>query len=293
MVRLSSGKLQTFSGPVAAPQTLDWLNGDVARLRADYERMRARPVPHGARWIEIKTADGTIRVLAHGVSRKTGVAIVYFHGGGFIVGSPLTHADITEALWQATGMALCSIDYRLAPEHKAPAPAKDGFAVISYLLGQGFGGFIICGDSAGGAIALALEATASPELRAKLRGVCSLYGAYGLVDSSRLHARGSRVDGTDVACINRYFDLAAGWDDYSPSSLAKPSAVPVYLVAAGEDPLLHDSILLAGQLRQQDRDVSLDIVACVGHGFLHEAGTSMPADETIHNVANWMQCVSR
>ncbi len=290
---MSSGEPEHSGGPAEAPQNLDWLNGDIAALRAEYEKMRARPVPVGAEWLEVQAVDRTIKVLAHGPSGAGGVAIVYFHGGGFIVGWPLTHADITEALWRETSLPLFSVDYRLAPDHTSPAPAEDGVAVVNYLSCQGFDGFLLCGDSAGGAIALAIEATASDELRAKIRGVCSLYGAYGILDSPTLRSKGSRIDGTDAACIKRYFNLADGWNAYSLSSLVKSSAVPVYLVAAGDDPLLEDSLQLAERLRQYHRDLSLEIVMDVGHGFMHRAGASVLVDKTIRSLANWMLSVSR
>jgi acetyl esterase len=273
--------------PAMAPRPLDWLNGDVATLRAEYERQRARPMPEDARWLTI----GNVRVLEHAADANN-VAIVYFHGGGFIVGSPLTHADITSELCRQTGLPLHSVDYRLAPDHPAPAPIEDGLAVIRHLLVQGTERIFLCGDSAGGAIALAIEASLTTPLRRYVAGVCSFYGAYGLFDTPSLIEKGSRVDGTDVACVRRYFRLANrgnATNVYGIDALARPSSVPVYLMAADDDPLRDDTLRLAEALGALGREVTLAVVERENHGFLHGTPISAPASEAIRHVAGWMR----
>ncbi|CAN7567019.1 alpha/beta hydrolase fold domain-containing protein [Rhizobium sp. LjRoot254] len=214
-------------------------------------------------------------------------AIVYFHGGGFIVGSPLTHADIATELVRHTGLPLYSVDYRLAPDHPSPAPAEDGLAVIRHLLGEGFSHILLCGDSAGGAIALSVEATLSDDLRKHVIGVASFYGAHGLLDTNSLIEKGSRVDGTDRACVARYF-LAAGGDAYSIEALARPSAVPVYLIAADDDPLRDDTLILAQAMKVHGRAVTLDNVVGENHGFLHHQPHYARAAAALGRFAAWV-----
>jgi monoterpene epsilon-lactone hydrolase len=321
-------------------KVFDWLNGDIRTLRENYERIRAKPVPDGAEWIEI----GGVRVLcfAAGVggtspphpasaslggplpagerssealrlapsspqrgegganapdeggeataepSLKTTTAIVYFHGGGFIVGSPLTHADIAMELATHARLPLYSVDYRLAPDHPAPAPAEDGLAVIHHLLSQGFDHILLCGDSAGGAIALSVEATLPDDLRKHIIGVASFYGAHGLLDTNSLIEKGSREDGTDRACIERYFE-AAGRDAYSIEALARPCQVPVYLIAADDDPLRDDTLILAEAMKDHGRAVTLDIVAGENHGFLHHQPHYARAEAALCRFAIWVE----
>jgi acetyl esterase/lipase len=276
--------------PAMAPRPLDWLNGDVAALRAEYERQRMKPLPDNVEWATL----GGIRVLRHWVEPSPKTAIVYFHGGGFIVGSPTTHADITVALGRETGLPLYSVDYRLAPEHPAPAPIEDGIAVIRHLLANGADRLILCGDSAGGAIALAVEASLATLIRKHVAGVCSFYGAYGLFDTPTLLEKGSRVDGTDVDCVRRYFELATGGKEnpYGIKALARPSAVPVYLMAAEDDPLRDDSLHLAEALKARGRDVTLAVVEHENHGFLHGATTSPCASDAIKQVVRWIDGLS-
>jgi acetyl esterase/lipase len=270
-----------------APRPLDWLNGDVGRLRADYERQRAKPLPENAGW----RTFGPVRVLEH-PGEGGGTAIVYFHGGGFITGSPLTHADITAQLCRQTGLPLYSVDYRLAPEHPAPAPVEDGITVVRHLLTNGTDRIFLCGDSAGGAIALATAAGLAKPIRQYVAGVCAFYGAYGLFDTPSLLEKGSRVDGTDAACVRRYFRLAnsdIAENAYGIQALAGPSTVPVYLMAANDDPLRDDTLRLAEALEAQGRDVTLSVVEQENHGFLHGMPVSPRASEALAEVAGWMR----
>jgi acetyl esterase/lipase len=82
--------------------------------------------------------------------------ILYFHGGGMIMGSPLTCRRLTSAIAKATNIKVLSIDYRLAPEHPFPAQLEDCINVYKWLLSNGFkkDHIIISGDSAGGNLTL-------------------------------------------------------------------------------------------------------------------------------------------
>jgi acetyl esterase len=271
-----------------AAATLDWLNGDVGQLRAEYERQRAKPMPENARWLRA----GAARVLEQNASQAKEGAIVYFHGGGFIVGSTLTHVDITTELYHRTGLPLYSVDYRLAPEFVAPAPIDDGRSVIDYLLANGAKGIILCGDSAGGAIALAVGASLPAGLYRHITGVCSLYGAYGLFDTGSLIEKGCRADGSDVACLRRYFALATGTsaeNPYTIAALAKSTPIPTYLMAAGNDPLRDDTFHLAQALEKIAREVTVYVARGEGHGFLHDVKASQEASNALENVAQWIK----
>jgi acetyl esterase/lipase len=270
---------------------LDWLNDDVATLRREYERQRAKPIPDGASWITVEADGRIVKVLAHGAAGQGDAAIVYFHGGGFIVGSPLTHVDITGALCRESGLPLFSVDYRLAPDFVAPAPVEDGIVVVAHLVESGVTKIVLCGDSAGGAIALALDARMPEHLRTSIAGVASLYGAYGRLDSPSLLARGNRTDGTDAACVGRYFALANGGgarNAYAVSEIARPAHVPVYLLAASEDPLLDDSLEMAGALRACGRSITMDVAEGMDHGFLHDVATVTGSAAAMRRLTDWI-----
>jgi acetyl esterase len=276
---------------------LDWLHGDFRQLRETYERACTVNDTGPADW---RTAGCDVRLYVQTprLDRHPGTAIVYFHGGGFVAGSPLTHADITRALCEEAGMTLVSAAYRLAPEHPAPGPVEDGLAALSAVLAPdtawgGKRGVVLCGDSAGGAIALAVERAAANYGDA-VRGACSLYGCFGVFAGS-LQSFGSRADGLDEACIRRFWRAAHGAQATSPYSidaLAHRSGPPVYLLAAGKDPLRDDTLELARAFQACGRQHELHLVEDATHGFLHGAARTGPARDALRGVARWMERLS-
>jgi acetyl esterase len=81
--------------------------------------------------------------------------LVYFHGGGWVIGSPETHAKLCAELAEGAGCLVLSVDYRLAPEHPAPAPLDDCTAAVRWAfanaaaLGADASRIAVGGDSAG------------------------------------------------------------------------------------------------------------------------------------------------
>jgi monoterpene epsilon-lactone hydrolase len=98
-----------------------------------------------AEWISIKDKP------------VTGQVVLYFHGGGFVMGSPRTHRSVTWRLARETGRRVLAIEYRKAPDHAYPAWVDDGAAAFQWLLDQGYApkDILFSGDSAGGNLALA------------------------------------------------------------------------------------------------------------------------------------------
>jgi acetyl esterase/lipase len=273
---------------------LDWLHDSISELRAAYEKDRKKLIPNWAARERIERDDSPIPILRHlpSGSEKNDAVIVYFHGGGWIVGSPETHADITAPLSLSAGCELISVDYRLAPEHLAPAPVLDGLKVVEHLLAGPRRKIILCGDSAGGAIALAIERAASNEMRKRLSGVCSFYGGFGFFTGRSLLMKGDRRDGTDRECLLRYWSLAhadGGASPYSLDSLSQLSKVPVYLLAAGEDSMCDDTLELSRRLSALGRSVTLDIVQGETHGFLHQGNDSPAARQSIRRAGEWIK----
>jgi acetyl esterase/lipase len=262
---------------------LDWRRGNVLDLRRAYERA-CRVTPAGASWRMIEAEGRPIRVLVHESPQPTERVILYFHGGGWMFGSPATHADISRELARTTGSTVVSVDYRLAPEHKAPAAIADGLAVLNDCCNAGFASVILAGDSAGGALALAVEREAAKR-GDRIAGVCSFYGAFGHVTAPC----GKTHDGLDALSIRRYWRAAngsAGKSPYSISALADGPGCPVHLVIAGRDPLRDDSIALARAFK--DRSVSIDMHPFEGHSFLQHPLAHRAKQTAYRNIARWI-----
>ncbi len=282
----------------SATARFDWLNGEIGDLRRQYERCFGAAGRGPEMWKTIEHADGGLRLLVQQPRQISfsDHAIIYFHGGGWIVGSPLTHADISGFLSDRTGMTVFSVDYRLAPECPAPAPVVDGCRALSAVLQHGaepgdVKGVFLCGDSAGAAIALAVESQAADAIRKHILGVCGFYGYFGLRDTPSIREFGSRADGLNAACIERTWTLANDPrvpSPYSIEALDKASGAPVYLLAAGRDPVRDDTLSLASAYRKCGRRHDLDLVDGEAHGFLHGAGTSAAATEAIGRVSAWI-----
>jgi len=84
-------------------------------------------------------------------------AILYLHGGGYIMGSINTHRELIARLSKAAQARILALDYRLAPEHPFPAPVEDATAAYRWMLAQGFkpSRIAVAGDSAGGGLTVA------------------------------------------------------------------------------------------------------------------------------------------
>jgi epsilon-lactone hydrolase len=109
--------------------------------------------PRGMRWR--KSAEMWRVAPKSGGSRQV---MLYFHGGGYIAGSPWTHRGLLGRLARATGAEVVAPRYPLAPEHPAPAAFDHGMAVFAKLMSEGVSAHevILAGDSAGGGLAAAL-----------------------------------------------------------------------------------------------------------------------------------------
>lgn len=139
-----------------------------ARLKMA-EGLEAEPVA----WvedIEIAGPGGGLRVRVYRPEARPRGILVYFHGGGWVVGNLETHDGNCRALANATPCVVVSVDYRLAPEHRFPAAVEDAYAATSLGLGKPGGPSgswepgCRWGDSAGGNLAAAVA------LLAKERG---------------------------------------------------------------------------------------------------------------------------
>ncbi|MGY4652206.1 alpha/beta hydrolase [Mycobacterium sp. URHB0021] len=109
--------------------------------------------------LSIPGPAGPIRVRHYRTAQSHAPLLVFFHGGGFVIGSLDTHDDLCRLICRDGGMHVLSVDYRRAPEHKAPAASEDAFAAYRWALehavelGANPDRVAVGGDSAGGNLA--------------------------------------------------------------------------------------------------------------------------------------------
>ncbi len=127
----------------------------VSQMRADWDALFASEVDAS---VEDVSADG-VRcqwIVAPGARAER--TVLYFHGGGFRVGSLVSHLDLMANISAAAQARVLGVDYRLAPEHRHPSAHEDARTAYDWLLGRGVppGQIAVAGDSAGGCLALSL-----------------------------------------------------------------------------------------------------------------------------------------
>lgn len=204
--------------------------------------------------------------------------ILYVHGGGWIFGNLDTHDWMMRALCTSARATVVAIDYRLAPESRYPAQLADCLAAYRWLrqsadaLGVDAGAITLAGDSAGACIALS---TAQELLRQRAKmpaALILLYGCYAPDFSTVSHdAYGDGRFGLSSAAMRRFWKYYAG--EHPPRQAAPLRGEfyglpPIYLGAAGLDPLLDDTLRLAEALATAGVPYHLDRWPACPHAFL-------------------------
>ena len=208
---------------------------------------------------------------------------VYFHGGGFVAGSPETHRCVTA--WQAriTRMRIFSARYRLAPEHRFPAQREDAVAACRAMTSET--SIFLAGDSAGACIALwGLQGLDAP-MRARIAGLVLLYGGYGLIDSASISRYGTPENGLDSETLAVMY-RRLGRDVLWPTAFAGEITEAAYVLATEMDAVLDDSARLFDSLGANPANL-FTVVKGEDHGFLKRTGRDSVAIRELENAAGW------
>jgi acetyl esterase len=208
--------------------------------------------------------------------------IVYYHGGGHVIGSLDTHDFIARNLCAGARALLVSVDYRMGPEHKFPAAVDDCFAALQWVhanagsLGADPGRIGVHGDSAGANLAavVALIARDAGGPRLRLQSLVYPVGDYTLSGASyRKYAQGCGMLTPDaMAWFGRhYLRSPADAEDWRASPLKAPShagVAPAIVVVAECDVLHDDGESYAEALRRAGVPVEYRAYPGMIHGFL-------------------------
>jgi acetyl esterase len=270
------------------------------------EAMKANPmlvaVPpiHATRDITVKGPQSDIRVRLYQPSDMPNLPlIVYFHGGGFVFCDLDTHDAMCRELANASGCAVASVEYRLAPETRFPGPLEDCYAALRHLaaesnvLGVDPSRIAVAGDSAGGNLA-----TAAAMLARDRGGPALLYQAliYPALDpgceseSMKALARGYFL----TQDVMKWF-----WSCYlaSPADAANPLAAPLRatnlaglppatILTAEFDPPRDEGEAYADRLRAAGVTVVARRYLGMIHGFASLPFITEVANRAIADVAH-------
>ena len=219
--------------------------------------------------------------------------LLYFHGGGFTIGSVATHDIFCRRLAQLARCAVVSLEYRLAPEHKFPVASNDAWDALVWLAGQAdtFGldanKLAVGGDSAGGTLAavcaiLARDSGIALALQLLIYPGCA---AHQDSDSHSRFGRGFVLEREQIDWLfNHYLRIPADREDwrFSPlNALDVEGTAPAWLGLAECDPLFDESVEYADKLRAAGVCVDLEIYRGVTHEFI-KMGRLIPEARQAH-----------
>jgi epsilon-lactone hydrolase len=253
-----------------------------------------------------RVAVATEDVEANGVRSRwvrasgcdTRRAILFLHGGGYQIGSVDSHHNLMAALSAASGCAVLGVDYRLAPEHRFPAAVDDVLAAWQWLVSQGFapGQVAVCGDSAGGALGIALmtilrdKSLPLPACAVAMSPWADLE-AHG--DSFRSNAEHDPVTQREVLLVMARTYLGRGGDPRDPLASvvhANLSRLPPLLVQVGSNEvLLDDARQLAARAQEQGCAVTLSEWDGMFHVFQLFTGRLRQADAAIAEAGAFLR----
>lgn len=286
-------------------------DADPVERRVLFEHIAAAmrlPTPEGVtsevRYVPSGGRNVLVRIDRH-QSPSAQPCLIYMHGGGWMQGSPLTHADITTRISAANSQTVVSVDYALAPEHPFPKAINECLDTVKWVhnnagsLGIDSTRVAVGGDSAGGnlaaAIAIALRGTQFAPIAQLL--------IYPPVDFEL--DRPSYVENADGPLL-KVAGMAAGHAAYCPnqndrlSPLAAPLLAdshaglpPAFIAVAQNDPLRDDGIAYADRLREAGVPVQLDRGTGLIHGYLRAMGYCRATRESLERMCRWLSSCNK
>ena len=218
-------------------------------------------------------------------------SVVYFHGGGFVVGGLESHDDICAELSAATRCRVVSVDYRLAPEHRHPAAYDDALAATRAAAARFGGPLVLAGDSAGGCLAAAVAQAAKGD-GPGLAGQVLIYPGLG-GDPDRgsylTHAEAPMLTRADVLYYGR-IRRPDGQDDDDPTAAplwaADFSGLPPTVAFSAEcDPLADDARAYCALVEAAGGRARWVLEPGLVHGYLRGRATVTRARDSFTRIA--------
>ena len=208
---------------------------DLIRRRMGSDPSKVKTLPETIESFVVEIDGLKIERISSKSSTRTR-ALLYFHGGGYVLGASPGHRDLAAALAEMADLAVYLVDYRLAPEHPFPAAVDDALQAYQWLLEQGFepSQIILGGDSAGGGLAV------STLLNLKNLGLAAPAAAMLLSPWLDLSLSGASVETNEHADVVLSKSVLVAWADHylqGRDALA-PLASPIYGDLVGLPPVL-------------------------------------------------------
>jgi acetyl esterase len=216
--------------------------------------------------------------------------VIYFHGGGFVVGGLHSHDDICAEIADGCGLRVVSVDYRLAPEHRHPAAFDDALAATRAVAAGFPGALVLAGDSAGGNLA----AATAHALRGDIApvGMVLIYPGLGGDMTRGSYIAHAHAPMLTLADVQFYKDIRAPQGialapdpTHAPLSDSDFTRLPPTAIFVAEcDPLADDGPAYAARLAAAGVNATCTIEAGLVHGYLRARRTVPRAADSFARI---------
>lgn len=268
----------------------DAVDLDIAGQRRVYDAMCRefhQPYPDGVKASDGKAHGVPVRIYTAG---EPGTTVVFFHGGGFVVGGLDSHDDVCAEICAGTGYRVISADYRLAPEHKHPAAFDDAWTVLTWAKATYDGNIVLVGDSAGGNLAAAVAHHA----RGRIKGIVGqvlIYPGLGgdeTKGSYIAHANAPMLTAQDIAFykhVRLEGEEPSGDPTYAPLRDKSFAKLPRTVIFTAEcDPLQSDGPAYRDKLAAAGVPAHEITEPGLVHGYLRARTMSSRAAESFERI---------
>lgn len=234
--------------------------------------------------------------------------LIYFHGGGWVLGGPDTHGDMCAEMAAGADVVVVLVDYRLAPEHPHPAQLEDSLAVLTWLraygaeIGMDAAKIIGGGDSAGGQMTVGLSLWLRDNGLPPLVGMVLIYPVLGNDVSTPSYLRNA-----DAPCLTRdemVFFLDSFLGARGSSNWGDPLAVPLladdlsglppaFITVAAHDPLYDDGVNFHARLLAAGVASELRKEPALAHSYMRARYVSEPAMAGFGAIVAAIRCFTQ
>ncbi len=230
--------------------------------------------------------------------------MIWFHGGGWVFQSIDTHDRLVREYAAASGVAVVSVDYALAPEARFPIAVLECAEVVRKIheTGTAWGldpsRIVLGGDSAGGNLAFATALKLRDDGGPSLRGILTPYPVTSCDFTSPSYVEFAEGYGLTTAAMQAYWGLYLRDESDRLSPLAAPlladvSGLPPTLIQLAElDVLRSDGEAMAAKLRRSGADATLEVYPGVLHGFMRLTQPLAKARSAVASAASWLKRVT-